>query len=171
MRWVGVGGCPVDGSIPHRPTPGSSSHSPNLSQLSRISLCPQNSFLNSPRCRPPPGILFHDFQFSLIVYRLIKMKREKDKDKGTVTKLGEFILELKLVPWEHSSPAHNNLILINIAPLGNRHSLSAVMERSNVEYPLSCQRSLKTVFDFHFCLSLHCSSSSLCALSQDRVSP
>lgn len=99
------------------------------------------------------------------------MKREKDKDEGTVTKVGELILELKLVPWEHSSPAHNNLILINIAPLGNRYSLSAVMERSNLEQSLSCQCSLKYVFDFHFCLSLHCSSSSLCALSQACVSP
>ena len=50
VRWVGVGGWLVDGSIPHRPTPGSSSHSPNLSQLCGISLCPQNCFMNSPRC-------------------------------------------------------------------------------------------------------------------------
>ena len=59
------------------------------------------------------------------------MKRQKDKDTGTITKLGELILELKLVPWEHSSPTHNKLILINTASLGNRYSLRAVMERSN----------------------------------------
>lgn len=129
MRWVDVGGCPANGSIPHRPTPGSSSHSPNLSQLSGISLCPQTAFWTVLDAGLLLGF-FYDFRFSLYSIWTHKSE-EKNKDKGTVTKSGELILELKLVPWENSSPAHNNLILINIAPSGNRYSLRAVMERSN----------------------------------------
>ena len=165
---MGVGGCLLDGSIPHWPTPGSSSHSQHLGQLSGISLCPQNCFLNSSRCSVVCS--WDSFSWLLVFAYCIwthkNEEREKDKDKGTVTKLGELILELKPVPWEHSSPAHNNLILINIAPLGSWYSLSTIMKRSHLEQPLSCQRSLKYVFNFHFCLNLHCSCRSLCPESR-----
>lgn len=51
---------------------------------------------------PAPGIPFCDFCFHLeyIDSKKKKLKRETYKAKGTVAKLRDLILELKLVPWE-----------------------------------------------------------------------
>lgn len=82
------------------------------------------------------------------------MKTELYKDTWTITQLGDLILELKLVPWEHFSPAPNNLILIDKAPLWAEvqfESSVGVSRKTKFGTATKLSGSLKHDFNIQFC--------------------